>query len=137
MYSTDVDDETLVQANVTAARQLLPKTTNDIQHYFVLTHSKRLLINAWKNKEDAHGKDAIFVKSVGNLLGTTAPTQDMVLWPGFEVIGCCGVSGKIVNGVIYTVTEITQDKVAVTMAEEFRSSFVEMTNEATRDALRT
>ena len=46
LYSTNVDDESLVQANVAAARQLFPKRTNDIQHYFVLAHSKRLKINA-------------------------------------------------------------------------------------------
>lgn len=52
------------------------------------------------------------------------------------MIGCAGTSGKIVNGVIYHVTAITQDTVTVIPAEEFRSSLIEMTNEATRNALR-
>ena len=107
-----------------------------MHHYFVLSHSKRLLINAWRNKDEAQSKDAFFVKSAGNLFGTTAPTQDMLLWPGIELIGCAGTSGKIVNGVIYHVTEITEEKVTVLMAEEFRSSLVEMTNEATRESYR-
>ena len=71
------------------------------------------MINAWRNKEEAHNKHAVFVKSAGNLFGTTAPTQDMLLWPGIELVGCASSSSKIVNGVIYHVTEITEDKVTV------------------------
>ena len=78
----------------------------------------------------------LFVKSAGNLFRTTAPTQDMLLWPGIELIGCARTSSKIVNGVIYYVTEITEEKVTVVMADEFRSSLVEMTNEATMESYR-
>ena len=124
-----------MQTNVAAAHQLFPKRTNDIAHYFVLSHRKRLLVNAWRNKVEAHGKDSVFVKSVGELFGTTAPTQDMLLWPGIELIGCNGV-GKIVNGVIYRVEAVTEDKITVIMTEEFRASLLEMTNKATRDELR-
>ena len=60
----------------------------------------------------------------------------MLLWPGIELIGGAATSGQIANGVIYYVTEITEEKVTVVMAEEFRSSLVEMTNEATRETCR-
>ena len=70
------------------------------------------------------------------MFGTTAPTQDMLLWVGIELIGCAGTSGKVANGVTYEVTAITEDTITVTMVEEFRSSLVEMTNEATRNVFR-
>ena len=137
LYSTDVDDQTLTQDNVAAACAMFKMRTEvDIQHYFVLSHRKRLLLNAWKNTEEAHGKDTVFIKSAGNMFGTTAPTQDMLLWVGIELVGCAGTSGKVANGVPYEVTAITEDTITVTMGEEFRSSLVEMTNDATRNVFR-
>ena len=60
----------------------------------------------------------------------------MLLKVGIQLIGCTGTSSKVVNGVTYEVTAITEDPVTVTMGEEFRSSLVEMTHEATRSVYR-
>ena len=61
LYSTGVDDEALVQCNASRARYQFQKEHDrdiDMHHYFVLSHSKRLLINAWKIEKEAHSKYA-------------------------------------------------------------------------------
>ena len=136
-YNTDVDDASLTSANVQSAiRQYPIRETTEIDVYFVLSHRKRVLLNSWMNNKDAQSKCSVLVKSVGPLSGTTAPTQDMMLYQGLELIGCSGVNGRIVNGVIYIVKEATPERVVVEMAEEFRTSMMELTNAATRDKLK-
>ena len=115
LYSTDVDDQTLAQSNVAAARTMSAEV--DIQHDFVLGHRTRLRLNAWKSTEEARGQNTVFIKYAGNMFGTTASTQDMLLWVGIELIGCTGFSGKVVNGVTDEVTAITEDTITVTMGE--------------------
>ena len=47
--------------------------------------------------------------------------QDMSIWPGIELIGCPRGAGKtlVVQGVIYTVVDITDEGVKLQMREEY------------------
>ena len=48
--------------------------------------------------------------------------QSMHIWPGLELIGCCRGSGKqrVVQGVVYTVTQMNQEGITLEMLQEYR-----------------
>ena len=76
--------------------------------FFVITHEKRLRLNAHYNEREfrRHHPEAIFLKCEEQVRGATCQPQDMWLYPGQELMGCSRGNRKIVNGVIYTVREV-------------------------------
>ena len=88
----------------------------------VLSHRKRILLNRMLNMgEAARREDARLVKSCGTVKGFANQPQDMLLWPGQELIGCSGHCRKVVNGVVYVVKAVTEEHVVVDMHPRFRT----------------
>ena len=83
----------------------------------VLSHRKRMLVNAYYNRRnDSAG---VYIPSVGELQGVASQPQDMLLKPGMLVLGASSERSKILNGTEYEVLEADKDGVLVQMTEEF------------------
>ena len=87
-----------------------------------LSRKKRTRIHARQNarlKPDG----ALFCEwaQEEDLCGATMQSQSMCLWVGLELIGCPRGSGKqlTVQGVIYTVTAITENELELQMRPEY------------------
>ena len=90
----------------------------------VISHNKRLRVNEIQNKRLAPDNALECpwdVEEADEHPGTTMRPQTMRIWPGIELIGCPRGSGKqlVVQGVIYTVTGITDTHLNVQMQPEY------------------
>jgi hypothetical protein len=93
-----------LSAAVKEARERFPRKAGEVQHNLVLSHTRRVEINA---KMNVARHDSLFVRA------TLPPEprranhgQDMHIYPGLELIGCCARKGILHNGGRYIVKEI-------------------------------
>jgi hypothetical protein len=92
-----------LSAAVKEARERFPRKAGEVQHNLVLSHKRRVLINA---KMNVARHDSIFVKAPPPEPRLANHPQDMHLYPGLELIGCCSKKGILHNGGRYTIKEI-------------------------------
>ena len=90
----------------------------------VISHNKRLRVNEIQNRRLAPDNALECpwdVEEADEHPGTTMRPQTMRIWPGIELIGCPRGSGKqlVVQGVIYTVTGITDTHLNLKMRPEY------------------
>lgn len=86
-----------------------------------VSHMRRMVINARQNVR-VKPPDAVFLEcSEDEMTGCTMRPQDMWIWRGIELIGCPRGSGKnlTVQGVIYEVTDISEQSVKLQMRPEY------------------
>jgi GTPase SAR1 family protein len=83
----------------------------------VLSHKKRLLVNAYYNR--LRDGDGVLVPSVGEIDRAASQPQDMFLKEGMLLLGCGDKKKKILNGTEYVVREIGEDRVVVQSAPEY------------------
>ena len=85
----------------------------------VLSHRKRLLVNAYYNQ--LRDGDGVKIPCVGDLERTASQPQDMFLRVGMRLLGS-GASKKILNGTDYIVKELGEHRVVVELAPEYRAT---------------
>ena len=96
----------------------------DVDICLVLSHRKRMELNAALNARAAHGRQGVVLVPVPEAApkvssSTAMQPQDMLLYPGIVLVGCSRSGGKILNGVTYEVTSVDADKVELQMTAEF------------------
>ena len=85
------------------------------------SHRKRRQVNAWLNLDD-NVNDAVFVKSVGRISGSSSQPQDMHVRPGMTMIGySAGKNCRIKSGVEYSVRSV-RPAIVVDMADPYRTT---------------
>ena len=94
-----------LSAAVKEARDRFPRKAGEVTHNLVLSHKRRVLINAQMN---VARHDSIFVKAPPPEMRRSNAPQDMHIYPELELIGCCARKGILHNGGRYVVKEIGQ-----------------------------
>ena len=94
-----------LSAAVKEGRDRFPRKAGHVTHNLVLSHERRVLINAQMN---VARHDSIFVKAPPPEMRRSNAPQDMHIYPGLELIGCCARKGILHNGGRYVVKEIGQ-----------------------------
>ena len=88
-----------------------------------ISHNKRIRVNELQNRRlaPAGALECVWEAEEDERPGTTMHPQTMRVWPGIDLIGCPRGSGKqlVVQGVIYTVTGITETHLALQMRPEY------------------
>ena len=115
----------------------------DIDIVLCVSHANRMIINKRQNEakameHEASGGATVHIDWSGDdIKGTTCQPQPMLVWVGIELIGCPRGCGKdrygIVQGVVYTITAITESHVALTMNTEYHTQ-PELHEDAPEDA---
>jgi hypothetical protein len=97
-----------------------PWAGQPISYFVCLSHRMRMRINNWQNgaEKNAHNRK-LFVASPGFMKGCASQPQDMWIWPGMTLIGGGRTSRTILNGVMYTVRDFTDDTITVAVHPDF------------------
>ena len=106
-----------------------PWNYESIDKFFTKSHRLRILINAAVNKRlvTNHRKKIFIPAPKGGIRGATTQPQDMWIWEGMQML--CTVrepqANKPVNGGVYVVEEIDEEKrkVTVRLHEDYRPRF--------------
>jgi hypothetical protein len=97
------------------------------QFYFVMSHYKRLKINAEMNAFwAAEHEDLLYISDPGYMHGVTMQPQSMILWHGIE-LQCCRrryEANAPVNGAVYVVESWDRDTVTVRLHETYMAEGV-------------
>jgi hypothetical protein len=80
------------------------KAKGEARYNLCLSHKSRVAINARVNAR--HPQGALFVPAFEVHERFMNKPQDMHIWPGLELIGCCAKQGKLFNGGWYTILSI-------------------------------
>jgi hypothetical protein len=97
----------------------------DIDHYFVMSHKQRILINEMVNKQLATGKDVLVLPSAGHMHGVALQPQEMRIWRGMELL-CYArkyAAKSPVTGCVYVVEDFNDKFVTVRLHEDYRPKF--------------
>ena len=107
-------------------------TPMEVQTVLCISHANRMTINARQNTafaalHEADGKHTVHLEWTGeDLKGTTCQPQSMTIWEGIHLIACPRGSGKttlgVVQGVVYSVENISEDTVTLKMMPEYCNS---------------
>jgi len=122
----DLDDKTQCALAVAEARDRYPWNEREaVDHFFVLSHKKRLVLNHLANLNDTRGRTGVVFVKKQEVHCSTAPSQDMLLYKDMErpleLIGCTRQNeADVVNGVIYSVVGVDSEYVNLRMTDEFR-----------------
>jgi len=105
-------------------------TPMEVQTVLCISHNHRVIINTRQNTafaalHEAEGKHTVHLEWSGeDLTGTTCKPQSMTIWEGIHLIACPRGSGKmtlgVVQGVMYRVKQIHEDKVTLKMLRAYR-----------------
>ena len=103
----------------------------DFDTVLCISHATRMIVNRRQNEAlamrwECRGMSTCHIEfSGGDLIGTTAQPQSMIIWCGIELIGCPRGTGTtrcgVVQGVVYTVTLIDDANVYLTMNSEYQT----------------
>jgi len=122
------DDKRLevVEHWVANVQQRYPLKDEEIDHHFVLSHKKRILINAVMNQKlAARQPHTLFLKSPGHIPGMMMQPQDMHVWEGMELL-CYNrkyAAKSPVNGGVYVVLSWDAETITVRLHEDYRQNF--------------
>jgi hypothetical protein len=100
-----------VQACVAQAKSVF-RSNGPARWNLVISHRRRVLINAERNKAEAP-RDAVLLEVSGRQARGNG-AQSMLVWPGIQLFGCTSAAKAIRNGCLYTVESIdTESKTLV------------------------
>jgi hypothetical protein len=95
-------------ADVLAEARLRFHLSVPARHNLCISHRRRVQLNQAGNERERPA-NAVLVKAGQN---SKVAGQNMWLWPGIELLGSAG-SRRIRNGLLYTVTAVSQDTVTL------------------------
>jgi hypothetical protein len=92
------------------------------EHTFVRSHCARLSVNALFNRRDSADREFAVVNKAA-MPGAACQPQEMMVWPGLEMMGYCRRSDKcpVYNGVVYTVKSVGDGRMVVDMLPRYRT----------------
>jgi hypothetical protein len=96
----------------------------------VVSHAKRIRLNAFYNQKRDKTPDAVFVPCAGAAARSSCQGQDMWVRPGQLLQGCSKFGAKIINGVSYVVKSASDEGVVVEMHPAFRRPRVDAEGKA-------
>jgi len=111
---------------VRLTRELYGWKDEEIDHYFVMSHVQRILINEMVNKKLAAEKTEVLVlPSPGKMHGVALQPQEMRIWKGMELL-CYArkyAAKSPVTGCVYVVEDFNDNFVTVRLHEDYRPKF--------------
>ena len=90
---------------IAAARQRFPPQAREPEHNLCLSHRRRCEINARLN---CPRPGSVFVKAPPPEARRANHPQDMHLYAGLELLGCCAKKGILHNGGRYIVEDVSE-----------------------------
>ena len=112
----DEPDEVPVHLAVAQAKALFPATGQRADYTLVMSHRRRIELNAWQNQLDrvdraAGGEtDAVEIKVTTKIQLDNNRPQNMWIWPGQRLVGA---GNKVPKGCFVTVQSADEDKVVL------------------------
>ena len=123
----DADASRLVaRRRIMEATSAYPWRGEEPSVVLVLSHRKRLLVNAYYN--ELRDGDGVKIPCVGDLERTASQPQDMFLRKGMRLLGS-GTCKKILNGTDYIVKDVDEHRVVVELAPEYTQNTHDTQNE--------
>jgi hypothetical protein len=116
MYpSVDLPDVTALEHLLYQCIERYPKQDGVSDLYLVMSHKKRLQVNAAVNKVKAAEQPSTLSLKRVPVPGCTMDTQDMLIWQGQLLLGCVRKSrpNGVTHGVIYIVEDFDDHSVTV------------------------
>ena len=151
LYKKDMSDPLVCRDCVDEACARYPYNDEVINHALFLSDRKRRLWNAWRNLDDANGRQFVVLVECEKdddgrpkiVPGCSQQQTDMYLYLKQELIGYTRKSTSIVNGVIYIVEAIApkseacpDGSVSVRMHEEYSPLTTLLQDGSLKEALR-
>jgi len=109
-------DKPFAPAHAEEVRARFPYRGESIDLYITIAHRDRRSLNALSNQKDRTG--GILIRCAP-ATGANLP-QDMYLKPGMTLLGCSRSCAIIVNGVPYTVVDVSPSFVKVQMVPKYK-----------------
>jgi hypothetical protein len=105
-------DEVPVHLAIARAKVLFPATQQRADYTLVMSHKRRIELNALQNQMDlvGHHEDAVEIKVTGKHLQNTNHPQNMWIWPGQRLVGA---GNKVPKGCFVTVQSVDEQNVTL------------------------